>query len=430
MKTQIEPHSCLLLGYAGFNNIGADVRIISTIEDIRACFGEAATITVASVVPAKTANILQRDAGVKVVSIPFIFPFLKLLWLISRHDVTFLVEGSTFKQNWGCALLYVFLWSAWCAKLLRKKCVTYAVDVGELTPLNRVLTRHICNGLDLIITRSENARERLLGMGVRTKILVNTDTAFRFLPSTGAGERCSPEKREVVGIAPIEFHQWPVRMKLLGKRQESFRWPYYFSWDHTRREKSNRMIANYKRLIEHCITFHDLDVILISMDDLDVLICEQILDAVDIEYRPRMSMLSSKKLTPYDMVPKLREINYLVASRYHACVLSMGASVPQMTICHDERLEALYAQLELGNDFLLNYQDPLLAEKFIPTFDLMVNRSDELAAALKRKHDEYFLPRCEQNCIDLRAWINKQPKHSKASAIPGPLSGSEGVSSA
>lgn len=429
MNTHIKAHSCLLLGYTGFNNIGAEVRIITTIEDIRACFGESASITVASAMPDNTAKILYGH-GVRVAPLPFIFPLLKLFWLISRHDVTFLVEGSTFKQNWSCALLYVFLWSAWCARLLGKKCVTYAVDVGELTSFNKFLTRKICNGVDLIITRSENARERLVAMGVRRNILSNTDTAFKFLLATEDAGRASLAGRKTVGVAPIEFHQWPVRVKLFGKKQECFHWPYYFSWDDARREKSNKMIRNYERLVEHCISVHDMDVSLIAMEEVDVPVCAKILETVRPECRSRVSMLYSKDLSPYEMVLKLREVDYLVASRYHACVLSMNGQVPQMSICHDERLEALYDELDFGNDFLLNFEDPQLAEKFIPTFDQLVSRGGELSVVLKRKHDGYFLPKCEQNAMDLQTWMNNAFELPEPTGIPSRLSRDERISNA
>ena len=103
MNTKHDAPSCLLLGYSGFSNTGSEVRILTIIDDIRACFGSAARITVATPAPEKTARILPRDPNVSVARFPLLFP-LRILQLVARHDITFLVEGSTFQQNWSSAL--------------------------------------------------------------------------------------------------------------------------------------------------------------------------------------------------------------------------------------------------------------------------------------------------------------------------------------
>src|SRR5262245_35679894 len=259
MTTNQDAPSCLLLGYSGFSNTGSEVRILTIIDDIRACFGCGARITVASPNPEKTARILPRDPNVSVARFPLLFP-LRILRLVARHDITFLVEGSTFQQNWSSALLYFFLWGAWCARLLQKRCVAYAVDAGHLSTLNRLLTRAVCNSIDLLITRTEQARQRLSELGVRRPIVANTDTAFTFLLDNTRRAGGSASARRRVGIAPIEFYQWPVRMRLFGSKETCFRWPYYYSWNDARRQQSDRVVDAFAALITECVEVHDLDV--------------------------------------------------------------------------------------------------------------------------------------------------------------------------
>ena len=97
---ETESHSIFMLGYTGCHNTGSDVRILTIIEDIRRCFGESASITVGSFYPENTRRVIRENAGVKIERVPFVFPW-KILQLTARHDITFLVEGSCFKQNWG-----------------------------------------------------------------------------------------------------------------------------------------------------------------------------------------------------------------------------------------------------------------------------------------------------------------------------------------
>jgi polysaccharide pyruvyl transferase WcaK-like protein len=404
--------SILMLGYTGCHNTGSDARILTIIEDIRQCFGERASITVASFYPERTARVVPDEARVRIERVPFVFP-LKILRLAARHDVTFLVEGSCFKQNWASALLYLFLWGALCAKLAGRRCVAYAVDAGDLSPLNGFLTKLVCDRLDLIITRTEAARRRLRDIGVTARILANTDTAFQFLrhPSgLDAPPRPVPQvEPDAVGIAPVEFHHWPLKTKLSGKREECFNWPYYFTWDDERREKSRRLIESYRRLVVHAIERHDLQVVLLAMEALDAKICGQILAGLSERHKARVKFVSAEEYTPYQIAPVLRGLKYLVTSRYHACVLSMCRPVPQMALCHDERLESIYAEIGIAQDFLLGHDDPLLGEKIIPTFDRLVADRARLADTLREKYETFFLPRCRRNALDLRDWYQSLP---------------------
>jgi hypothetical protein len=189
MKKEVIPtqFSCFLLGYTGCHNTGSDVRILTIIDDLRDCFGDDVSITVASFYPENTAKVIPPSDQVTIARVPFIFP-LKIFQLVIRHDVTMLVEGSCFKENWAKALLYLFLWGALWAKLAGKKCIAYAIDVGELSPLNRFLTRTICNKIDLLITRTEVARTQIPPLDFSRKARRPT---LRCLRRTRSGSRRS-----------------------------------------------------------------------------------------------------------------------------------------------------------------------------------------------------------------------------------------------
>ncbi len=395
--------SCFLLGYTGCHNTGSDVRILTIIDDLRDCFGDDVSITVASFHVENTAKIIPANDQVKIAHVPFIFP-LRIFQLAIRHDVTMLVEGSCFKQNWANVLLYLFLWGALWAKLAGKKCVAYAIDVGELSPMNRFFTRTICNKIDLLITRTQIAKTRLIEMGVTTEIFANTDTAFRFLLNESAAETPDLISPNTLGIAPVEFHQWPLKTKLYGKKEECYNYPYYYTWDDERREKSVRLIGAYGELIRHAIEVHDLDIVLIAMEALDADICQKIFDGLSPLDRSRVKIVASNNHHPSQMTSMLRNLKYLVTARYHACVISLNQAVPQMAISHDERLASIYTELGIEHEFLLDYQDPHLTGKIIPTFDLLISRGSTLRSVLQRKHDEYFLPACTQNKISLSLW--------------------------
>jgi polysaccharide pyruvyl transferase WcaK-like protein len=53
------------------------------------------------------------------------------------------------------------------------------------------------------------------------------------------------------------------------------------------------------------------------------------------------------------MTALLRSLDLLITSRYHAAVLSLAAAVPQIAVGHDTRLDTLYRDLGLHEEWFL-----------------------------------------------------------------------------
>ncbi|MDA1212894.1 MAG: polysaccharide pyruvyl transferase family protein, partial [Planctomycetota bacterium] len=393
MNSHAHPKSCLLVGYCGNGNIGSEVRMITIIDDLRIAYGDDVKLTVVSQNRKKTLQIISETETLRVVEIPFQFPLFfgwKVAGEIRRHDATLLIEGSTFKDNWSSWLLYAYLWTVLAARMFRKTCIAYAVDVGDMSRLNQWLTKSACSKIDLMITRTEIARQRLLKMGITSHVHAYTDTAFSYFPDESnafapttiplaADEKATIVKkksettRKKIGLAAVEFYHWPVKLKLFGPKKDCYRWPYFFTWTDERRAKSRQLVETYVRFVTDCVMQRKMDVTLIAMEELDRGICEQVLAGLPTEVREHVDTAFSGNVLPAQMVPLLRRLDYLVTSRYHACVLSMAGSVPQMAICHDERLESIYEELGIDEDYLIDYRDPHLESKLHETFARLVD---------------------------------------------------------
>ena len=63
-------------------------------------------------------------------------------------------------------------------------------------------------------------------------------------------------------------------------------------------------------------------------------------------------MFSSRELNASQMTTLFRDLDLLITSRYHACILSLAAAVPQIAVGHDLRLKTLYAELGLQANFI------------------------------------------------------------------------------
>jgi polysaccharide pyruvyl transferase WcaK-like protein len=143
------------------------------------------------------------------------------------------------------------------------------------------------------------------------------------------------------------------------------------------------------------------------MEELDAVVCAKVVEALHERYRPRVTVASSRDLTPYEMVPLLRRLNYLVTSRYHACVLSMANAVPQMAVCHDDRLRAVYNEMGMG-EFLLEHSAAGLDRALAARFDALVARGAELSDRLRHAYTERYVPKCHENRRVLHAWATSR----------------------
>lgn len=388
----------LLLGYLGAQNTGAEIRLLTILDDVRAVFGPDAPITVATASRAHTLRLLTESPSLHVEQIPYVFP-RAVQRLVRRHDLVLLVEGSTFKDNWSSALLYLFLWAAHAAGRAGVKTVAYAVDAGQLSRLNSALTRRVVNGMDLVVVRTAAAREQLRAIGVTLPITVTTDTAFAYHTPLSQPRRARP----VTGFAPVDFHVWPVRMRLWGPAERCYHWPYYFSWNPDRAARSDQLVEAWTELISSAVREHDLDACLIAMEALDDRICERIWTALPGDVRARTTRCYASGLTPPVMVAQLRALDYLVTSRYHASVLSMETAVPQMAVYHDERLRTVYD--EAGQRPHAHPQGaPALGLRMAEGFRALLQAAPQQRRALRRSLIEDFLPRCARNRDVLRQW--------------------------
>lgn len=391
----------LLLGYGGANNTGADIRTLTIIEDVQAVFGPDVPITVGTVDPVRMRTVVRETATVKVARIPYVF--VAETWRqAAKHDVTILVEGSTFKDNWSSALLYLFLWGAWSAKRNGNAAVAYAVDAGKMRPVNRVLARRVADGMDLLVTRTASARDVLRSIGVRNDITVTTDTAFAYEATTSVPE---PEQGSV-GLAPVDFYRWPVRVRLWGRKRDCYHWPYYYSSNASRRARSAELVQGWVDLATSIVREDGGRCTLIAMEELDQAICEAVRDRLPLDVRERTTLAYAGRASADEIVARLRTLSKLVTSRYHAAVLSMAGHVPQAALYHDERIPSLYAEVGISSH-ALDHRDGPASEQLQRAYRGLVEDAGAQQLQLRRALQEDLLPRCAENRSVLAAWAER-----------------------
>jgi polysaccharide pyruvyl transferase WcaK-like protein len=351
----------LLMGYNGANNTGSETRLISIIEDVRILLGPEVVITIPTLNEKNLRRYISEDSNLRIVPIPSIY-FFAIRKLVKKHDLVLLVEGSCYMDTWTSALLWAFLWTTQCAYFYNVPCVAYAVDAGDLSRLNRFLVRNIASKTDLIITRTIHAANILKNMGVSAPIVHTADCAFTFKTEPKDEEillqiwknKSLPEvKNGFVGMAIIDFYLWPVVIRPWGKRENLYKWPYYFSRSKDRIIGSEKLAEKWASEADRIIEQYGKNIVIICMEEVDEPLAHKIIGKM--KNSENAIITSSKEFNASQMTEILRSLELLITSRYHAAVLSLENTVPQLAVGHDPRLKGLYKDLKIDENYLIDY---------------------------------------------------------------------------
>ena len=397
----------LLAGYNGANNTGSEARLLSIIDDLRSILGSEVVITVPTLNETNLRRYLKEDEFLKIAPINSIF-FFDVRRLVNEHDIVLLVEGSCYMDTWTSALLWAFLYVTRSAYNFKKPSLAYAVDVGQLSSFNRRLVKREASKTDLILTRTKLAAQELKKIGVTAPIDVTADNAFTFKVKEKdkniLKETWPNSDLDVVGLAPIDFYLWPVVMRPWGKRENLYKWPYYFSRSKDRVKGSEKLALKWAQEADRIIEKHGKRIALICMEEVDEPLVRCIIERME---NPQMvKIYSSRNYNASEMTSLLRSLELLVTSRYHASVLSLEAQIPQIAIGHDTRLKGLYGELGL-KDYLIDYMSPKIWDKLSKKIDELIENPKLQQQKLKNGFLEH-LKRANKNPEILKNFLQKR----------------------
>jgi polysaccharide pyruvyl transferase WcaK-like protein len=381
----------LLVGYSGANNTGAEALLLADIEDVRTVLGPQAVITIPTINPPNLRRYILETPNLRIAPMPTLF-FATLRRLVRENDLIMLVEGSTYMDTWSSALLWLYLWATRCAAGMGKPCLAYAVDAGEIkSAFNRGLVSREASKTSLIILRAAAAAERLRAFGVTAPLEVTADNAFSFRPDpvdAGLLSRTWPEAGpNVVGMALVDFYLWPVVMRPWGSKADCYKWPYYFTRSPARARATEALARSYAALADALIARHGKAVALIGMEALDEVLLRQVHGSMAHPERARI--FCSRQYNASQMVSILRSLELLVTSRYHACVLSLAAQVPQIAVGHDLRLKTIYQELGLFEDFFVEPDDHDLSARLQPRVERLLQDPSCVGTVLQRGYEKH-----------------------------------------
>jgi len=394
----------LLVGYNGANNTGAEAKLLVAIDEIRKVLGEEAELTIPTLNEANIKRYVKEGPNVKIKTVrPWIFP-VDVRKLVKETDLVMLVEGSTYMDTWGSALLWYYLLATRYAHGMKKPCIAYSVDAGKASRFDSWLIRREATKTDLILARTQNAAERLRHWGVKAPIEVTADNAFAFQPNSkdhGFLKRIWPEANHVVGIAAEDIYVWPARMRLWDQKKYCYRWPYYYSHSKDCREKSELLADVLAAQADEIVEKYDKDIALLSMEGLDAHFGKKIQDLM--KHADRTRVFTSVEYNASQMTSVLRSLDLLITSRYHAGVLSLPEQVPQLAIGHDLRIKDLYDDLDIPELFI-DHNNPDRYRMLSENIETLFGEMASIKLKLSRGFEEYKL-REKRNPELLRTFI-------------------------
>ncbi|WP_455392980.1 polysaccharide pyruvyl transferase family protein [[Eubacterium] cellulosolvens] len=399
--------SVLLMGYNGANNTGSESRLLSIIDDVRAVLGPKAHITVPSLNPPNLRRYLKEGPYIRIAPVPSIY-FFALRRLVKEHDIILLVEGSCYMDTWTSALLWAFLWTSKYACKYNKPSLAYAVDTGDLKPSNCQRVQREASRTNLIICRTQAAADRLKSLGVTAPIEVTADTAFTYSMNTAddgiLNRRWPTSKSGVVGISVVDFYIWPVVVRLWGKKEHCYKWPYYFSRSTDRRAASAELATGWAAEADRIIEKFNKSIALICMEELDGPLAYDV--HKKMRHSKRARVFSSKEYNASQMTAILRRLDLLITSRYHAGVLSLAAQIPQIAVGHDKRLRTFYQELGIFDNYFVAHDSPDLWKAVRVRVDALLENPKQVQSKLSNGYQEH-LARAKRNRELLRCFLEE-----------------------
>jgi len=377
----------LFAGYNGARNTGSDVRVEEMLRQVRRVLGND---NVDLSVMTQNFDYSKGYFGEATqVRLPDIFPPF-LYREVRQHHGVLACEGSMFKSKFANALTAMMIGSLGIASAQNKVSVGFGAEAGQMDRLLASMCRRYC-GDSLVITRNEESRSTLRQLGVPTEL--GTDTAWTFQPKGSEyGRRALREmgsdgQSPVLVICPINPFCWPVKASLAkgaawalsgAFHQSHYRSIYFHNSGPKAEAAYERYLTAIARAVDSFRKQHQVFVILVAMERLDVDPCQRLSELLG-----GAPIFASDQYDMYQLVSILRCCQWMVSSRYHGIVTSMPGLVASAGITMDERIRNLMH--ERGQQHLvLEADDPDLETRLAGILEMLYQERDSICDAIGR----------------------------------------------
>lgn len=288
----MKPVKVTVSGYIGFDNFGDESILNVLLDNLK---NQSTDITVISSNPQKT-RLLHGVKTCKTFDIPAI------LYTLLKTDILISGGGSLLQDKTSIKSLLYYLFIIFCAKLFSKKVIIFAQGIGPINSAPaRFLTKHILKRCDLLSVRDEKSLFLLRGWGICTEL--QCDPVFNL---------------EIPAYSP----QGKVGIQLR-------------SWKHLSEDFLCKLAD------ETVKNFSDREILIFSFQDsLDYKLCKEFQTKLTIR-NPQIKSQIIKNDYPHNITENFKTLEYLIAMRFHACLLALKFGIKTLAINYDEKVEKL-----------------------------------------------------------------------------------------
>ncbi len=377
----------LFAGYNGTRNTGSDLRVEETLRQIRRILGEK---NIELGVMTQNFDYTRGYFGdARQLHLPDVFPPFLHREVRKYHGVV-ACEGSMFKSKFANALATMMIGSLGIAAAQNKLSVAFGAEAGDMEPLLQKMCRRYC-GESLVITRNEESRNILSGLGVPSEL--GTDTAWTFEPfGPEYGQKVLRDAgwdgaTPVLALCPINPFWWPVRASMLkaaartltgAYKRSHYRTIYFHRSGSDVDAAYEKYLAAFGGAVERFRKTRQVFPAVVGMELLDRDACAKL-----AEHLGGAPIFSSDRYDMYQLVSILRASHLMVSSRYHAIVTSMPAGVASAGITMDERIHNLMQDRGHAH-LLLRVDDPDLEPKLFGVLQALDKETESIREGICR----------------------------------------------
>ena len=288
----------LISGYYGFDNFGDEV-ILGVLTKKLKSFG--ANVRVLSSNPEKTAVLYNVDTTL-------FFCLLQVIFRISKTDVLISGGGSLLQDVTSFKSLLYYLWVINTALFFRKKVIIFAQGIGPINnKFGAMLTKKTLQKCILVTVRDRKSRLLLHKWGVKADLVC--DPLFDLqLPDA------KPLNKAGVQLRSFKTLTDNLLQKLAQQINKEF---------------SGKEIEIYS-----------------FQDSLDLEVCkkfEKILKSINPDINTKVIF----NQTSQEILDKISQLEYMIAMRFHANLISVKYGVKTLAVSYDIKVEKFAEETQI-----------------------------------------------------------------------------------
>lgn len=303
----------VLSGYYGFDNFGDEAILHVLVEELQK---QNFDVTVFSKNPQKTL-VKHHARAINTFSV------LSVINTIRKSDVLISGGGSLLQDATSLKSLFYYLFVIFTALFFKKKVIIFAQGIGPIKNIfGQMLTKKLLKHCDYITVRDEQSLFRVRGWGLQPE-LVNDPVWNVPLKTYMPLNRVGVQLRDWKRLSSLFLHSLAHQIATNFADREIYIYSFQNSIDYDLCKKFEGYLVLENPQIKTTI---------IQCDDIDG-ICQSV-----------------------------SNLEYMIAMRYHACLLALKYGIKTLALSYDEKVEKLAKRFDIPCSDLVDTK--ILEENF------------------------------------------------------------------